>query len=455
MLTLEREIAKSHGDRGSNRSRLAFSTQYKDKPNFLTTLSLVKLARLLEVRWLGQLTDGLFQSALASFVLFSPERQPSATSAALAFTVVLLPYSLVGPYAGIFLDRFSRKRIVQSANVARALVLIIIAVLIKSGSTGIALTLFVLVAFGINRLILSGLSAGLPLIVTRERLITANALAVTGGTIGVVIGGGIGIGIKNILDRSHKSDVSDFVLILAAATLYLITALLISRWNHKVIGPTDEESDTESGWRDMLEGFHILRSHGDSLRGICATAIQRGGLTALTLMGLLLERNTYNAPTNPDAGLRSFAFAMGIAGVGVGLGSIVGPWGVIRYGRHLWIRFSMVGPIPFLLLFAALPHQWTLIVAAFFVGLCGQSVKVTNDALVQAKIEDHYRGRIFAFYDVAVNGAIVLGAIVAAIILPRSGKSWFLPISIAALYLLTSMRFLRTATFSGRSLPTK
>jgi MFS family permease len=454
MLTLEREIAKSHGDRGRNRSRLAFSTQYKDKPNFLTTLSLVKLARLLEVRWLGQLTDGLFQSALASFVLFSPERQPSATSAALAFTVVLLPYSLVGPYAGIFLDRFSRKRIVQSANVARALVLIIIAVLIKSGSTGIALTLFVLVAFGINRLILSGLSAGLPLIVTRERLITANALAVTGGTIGVVIGGGIGIGIKNILDRSHKSDVSDFVLILAAATLYLITALLISRWNHKVIGPTDEESDTESGWRDMLEGFHILRSHGDSLRGICATAIQRGGLTALTLMGLLLERNTYNAPTNPDAGLRSFAFAMGIAGVGIGLGSIIGPWGVIRYGRHLWIRFSMVGPIPFLLLFAALPHQWTLIVAAFFVGLCGQSVKVTNDALVQAKIEDHYRGRIFAFYDVAVNGAIVLGAIVAAIILPGSGKSWLLPISIAALYLLTSMRFLRTATFSGRSLPT-
>jgi hypothetical protein len=81
-------------------------------------------------------------------------------------------------------------------------------------------------------------------------------------------------------------------------------------------------------------------------------------------------------------------------------------------------------------------------------------VKVTNDALVQAKIEDHYRGRIFAFYDVAVNGAIVLGAIVAAIILPGSGKSWLLPISIAALYLLTSMRFLRTATFSGRSLPT-
>jgi MFS family permease len=415
----------------------------------------VKLARLLEVRWLGQFTDGLFQSALASFVLFSPERQPSATSAALAFTVVLLPYSLVGPYAGIFLDRFSRKRIVQWANVGRASVLLIIAILIRSGSTGIPLTLFVLVAFGINRLILSGLSAGLPLIVTREKLITANALAVTGGTIGVVIGGGVGIGIKNLLDRTHKSDFSDFILIILAAMLYLITASLLSRWQRTAIGPTDEDSATESGWRDMLEGFHILRTHGDSLRGICATAIQRGGLTALTLMGLLLERNTYNAPTNPDAGLRSFAFAMAIAGVGIGIGSVVGPWGVLRYGRHAWIRISMVGPIPLLILFAILPNQIELIVAAFFVGLFGQSVKVTNDALVQAKIEDHYRGRVFAFYDVAVNGAIVFGAIIAALILPSSGKSWFLPALIAALYLSTSMRFLRTTTFSGRSLPTK
>jgi MFS family permease len=105
---------------------------------------------------LGQFTDGIFQSALASFVLFSPERQSNAVSAALAFAVVLLPYSMVGPYAGVILDRFSRQRIVQLANVLRAIDLIVIAVLVKSGSTGFLLTLFVLIAFGLNRLILSG-----------------------------------------------------------------------------------------------------------------------------------------------------------------------------------------------------------------------------------------------------------------------------------------------------------
>ncbi|NCX01180.1 MAG: hypothetical protein EBW75_06210 [Actinobacteria bacterium] len=50
-----------------------------------------RVRKLLAVRWTGQLTDGIFQSALASFVLFSPERQPDAKSAAAAFAVSLRP----------------------------------------------------------------------------------------------------------------------------------------------------------------------------------------------------------------------------------------------------------------------------------------------------------------------------------------------------------------------------
>jgi len=416
-------------------------------------LGRTKFPRLLQIRWLGQITDGIFQSALASFVLFSPERQSNAVAAALAFAVVLLPYSLVGPYAGVILDRFSRQRIVQFANAFRALDLIIIAILVKNGSTGLALTLFVLVAFGINRLILAGLSAGLPLLVTKNQLITANALAVTGGTIGVVIGGGIGIGIKNLLDHSHKSDLSDSMLVVIAASCYLLNAIICSRLGRKDLGPLEHEVASE-GWREMLEGFHLLRQHVDAFRGIAATAIQRGGLTSLTLMGLLLERNFYHSPNNPDAGLRGFAIALAIAGVGIGIGSVISPIGVAKYGRHRWIRIMMIGAVPFVAAVAISPKEYLLITAAFFVGLCGQAVKVTNDALVQSKIDDSYRGRVFAFYDIAVNAAIVLGAIVAAVVLPKNGVSVFLPVIICALYFGVAAMMLRPTKFSARALPT-
>ena len=53
----------------------------------------------------------MFQAALASLFFFSPEKQTSAGSVAAAFAVLLLPYSLVGPFAGVLLDRWRRRQV--------------------------------------------------------------------------------------------------------------------------------------------------------------------------------------------------------------------------------------------------------------------------------------------------------------------------------------------------------
>ena len=409
-----------------------------------------RLNRILTVRWTGQFTDGLFQSALASFVLFSPERAPNAVSAALAFSVVLLPYSLIGPYVGTFLDRYSRQRIIRNCNYLRAIDLLVIAWLVSNGKTGIVLTLFVLFAFGINRLILAGLSAGLPLLVKKEELIAANALAVTGGTIWVVIGGGVGIAVKNFVDKTYGTDFADSVVIILAVLGFLSAALSCFRLTKKEIGPLPHEMPEENkGFKEILEGLKILRRHPDALRGIFAVGMQRSGITALTLMALLLERNTFNDPANPDAGLAGFGRALAIAGIGIGLGAIISPYGVLKFGRHKWMRILMFACIPPLLIYAFSVNEITMIGSAFFVGLCGQGIKVTNDALVQSKINDEFRGRVFAFYDVAVNAGIVIGAIGAALLLPDSGVTSLLPFVIALVYLFAATVLMRKSNFAA------
>ena len=409
-----------------------------------------RLNRILTVRWSGQFTDGLFQSALASFVLFSPERAPDAVSAALAFAVVLLPYSLIGPYVGTFLDRFSRQRIIRNCNYIRAVNLLIIAYLVNIGATGIILTIFVLLAFGVNRLILAGLSAGLPLLVKKEELIAANALAVTGGTIWVVIGGGIGIAAKNFVSQNYGADFADSMVILLAAFGFTVAALSCFRLEKMEIGPLPHEQPYENhGFKEILEGLKILKSHPDTLRGITAVAMQRSGITALTLMALLLERNTFNDPLDPDAGLAGFGMALAIAGIGIGLGAIISPYGVLKFGRHRWMRLLMFGCIPPLLIYAYQVNEFTMIGSAFLVGLCGQGIKVTNDALVQSKIRDEYRGRVFAFYDITVNAGIVAGAIGAALLLPDNGVTSILPIIIAIIYLFAALLLMKKSKFSA------
>ncbi len=418
--------------------------------NFWELLRHPRLSRLLGVRWSGQATDGLFQSALASFVLFSPERQADALSAAVAFAVVLLPYSIVGPFVGTILDRVSRQRALLFSNLARAANLLVVAWLVFTGQTGVELTIFVLIAFGINRLILAGLSAGLPLIIESKSLISANALAVTGGSVLVVLGGGLGVAIRNVFDHLAVADHADAIMVLVAAGGYLSSALFTLRVGKKEIGPLPhevKEASFKEGIIEMREGFAFLRTHQDAIRGIIATAVQRGGITALTLTALLLERNTFNSPSNPEAGLKGFGIVLTIAGVGITLGALTAPYGVARFGRHRWIKWSLLvgsgGPI-FLVISQT---EIALALTGFFVALCGQNVKVTNDALVQSKIDDYYRGRVFAVYDVLVNAAIVSGGLIAALMLPTSGVTPWVPALVSASYLLVALRLLRPEKF--------
>ena len=410
-----------------------------------------RLRKLLAVRWSGQLTDGIFQSALASFVLFSPERQASAMAAALGFAVVLTPYSIIGPLVGTILDRIARQRAVFISNILRSVDLILIAILIFSGSTGILLTLLILFAFGVNRLLLAGLSAGLPLMIDRPNLIKANALAVTGGSLAVVIGGGIGIAIRRTIDSINNANHSDGILLLIAVLGYLLATFFSSRLERNELGPLPHENREPDGFAELVAAFRFIKSHNDAMRGILATSIQRGGLTALTIIGLLLERNTFNNPADTESGLAGVSRAIAIAGVGLVIGAFVAPLGVEKVGRHNWIRMmafvSALTPI-----FVGLVHtRWSLYSAAFFVAAAGQSMKVTNDALIQSTIADVYRGRVFAVYDVLVNCGIVGGALVAAMILPKSGISSLLPFIIGATYCIVAAVLLRKTNFKSRS----
>ena len=407
---------------------------------------------------MGQLTDGIFQSSLASFLLFSPERQPDAKSAAVAFAVVLLPYSLVGPFVGTILDRVSRQRVILFANLFRAFTLIFIAGLIRNGATGVELTIFVLIAFGVNRLILAGLSAGLPLLLDttgaegRNTLVSINATAVTGGTVFVVLGGGIGIGIRGLLEGSMSANQADGILVTLSAACFFIAGLLALRIKREELGPLPHEVKKQSvvaAYQEMVDGYKFLRTIKDCFLGISATAVQRGGLTALTLMALLLNRNTFNDPANPEAGLAGFAFAITIAGIGITIGAVIAPFGVKKFGRHAWIRYSLFASAVLPVLLAFNQNEFFLVATGFFAGMAGQGVKVTNDALVQSKIVDEFRGRVFAVYDVMVNAGIVSGAIIAAFVLPADGVSSVLPALIALAYVLVAFVVLRPKRFNS------
>ena len=68
-----------------------------------------------------------------------------------------------------------------------------------------------------------------------------------------------------------------------------------------------------------------------------------------------------------------------------------------------------------------------LLIAAFLLGLTAQSIKICVDTLVQAHVDDEFKGRVFVLYDMVFNVALVMAAGVGAVILPVDGcrcRSW-------------------------------
>src|SRR3954470_11235806 len=179
--------------------------------------------RLLATRLVSQAGDGAFEVGLATLVFFSAEHATSATVAASAFAVAILPYTLVGPFAGVLLDRWRRRQILLVANLVRTVLVLGVAALVGSHQVGVTLYVAVLTCLAVNRFFLTALGAGLPHVVPRHELVMANAVSPTCGTLAALAGGGLAYLLRAQLPTG---DPGDAVLLVAASAVYLVSALL-------------------------------------------------------------------------------------------------------------------------------------------------------------------------------------------------------------------------------------
>ncbi|MFE7810920.1 MFS transporter [Streptomyces sp. NPDC057433] len=390
--------------------------------------------RLLAVRLLSQGADGVFQVALASYVVFSPEKQTSAAAIASAMAVLLLPYSLVGPFAGALLDRWRRRQVFLYGNLLRALMASVTAALILGQVPDWLLFASALCVTAVNRFVLAGLSAALPRVVDSERLVIANSLSPTAGTLAATAGGGLAF-----LVRLVVSD-SDAAVVLVGAALYLCAALASLRMAKELLGPERAlvqprlAAALTGTARDLLAGLRHLAapSRREAAWALAAMSLMRFCYGAMLVMLLMLCR--YALTDTTEEGLALLGLALGVSGAGFFVAAVATPWAAGRFGPGRWIMLCSAAAAvlePALgLPFASGP----LLLGAFVLGLTTQGAKIATDTIVQSSVDDAFRGRIFSLYDVLFNVAFVGAAAVAALMLPPDGRSVPLVVTIAVIY---------------------
>ncbi len=394
-------------------------------------LSIAGFRRLFTARVLSQLADGIFQGSLAGTVFFNPEHETDPRKAAAGFLVLYLPYSVVSPFAGVVLDRWRRQRSLVASCLLRVPLVALVGALIFARATDVlwSLPFFVtaLLVLGVSRFFIAAAGVALPHVVPASRLVSANALAGTCGTVAAFAAGILVLVARSVLPAGSGTDAA---LALLSAAGYVLAALALLRFSVRDLGPdtvataTPLRSEAARVVREMVDGMRHLRTRPAAGRALGVLTAYRLCMGALTLDAVLLYRNAFGDIHGAlPGGQTGLAEMVAASAVGILAGAAVTPRVTARIGKPAWVSALLVAagvvvgglgpsyrPIAFLL-------------AGLVVGAAGQGMKICIDTLLQEIIEDAFRGRVFAFYDALFNVAFAIGAVAAALNVPTSGKS--------------------------------
>lgn len=384
---------------------------------------------LLAVRLVSQTGDGLVQAGLATLFFFQPQNMTTASGVAIAMVVMLLPFSVVGPLTGPLIDRWRRRQTLLLGNLLRAALIALTAAILAA--TGITPTVYVLVlvTLGVNRFLLSVLSAGLPQVIDHERLLVANSIVPTLGGAATAIGAVIGFLLRLTLPAGTAQDVASLG---CAVMCYAGAAGVVTRLDAGELGPAHLDrrrgvSATLATLSDLADAVRYLARRGTPGLALSTMALHRFvyGMEVITM--ILTARNLM-APGNADAGLGYFGVLMGAMVAGHGLAVVLTPLAHERIRPQTWVTCCLVGGTTGQFVVAG-THTLTPMTAGIFVfGVGVQGAKIAVDTIVQTDTADAFRGRAFSIYDVLFNTAECVAAGVAVLVLPDTG--WSRPVQV-------------------------
>lgn len=383
-------------------------------------LRLPGFVRLLAVRWPSQAGDGMFQLGVASLLLFalSPTEATSGVEVAEVLAVTTLPFSLVGPFAGVVIDRWRRQRILIWANVVR--VMTVVAALPVAGRGSAGQTVFlaaVVVVLSTNRFFLATLGAVLPKVVPGEALVPANAVSTIGGSILSLVGAAVAGLVAGLIGEDRGGPE---VAVLLALTLFVASVLAATRLPADVLGP-DLEGDVpplrrelRRAYDELVDGIRRISASRRAWAPIAILTVLRFFTAIATITALLVFRNKFGA------GPAELGVIFALFGLGAFVGAMLVAWGERRLGLtpEAAMKLSVLLGGVATAAFAPGLLEWALLAVNVFLGIAFAAGKIAGDTLVQSALPDRFRGRVFAAYDVLYNVGFLLGGVTAAAAVP-------------------------------------
>lgn len=386
--------------------------------------------RLLATRLASQSAEGAFLAMVLQTVVFLPEKQSTLRGFAVATALTLLPFSFLEPFAGVFVDRWHRRRILVVISLLRAAVAMLMIPSLDAVPLVYAGTL---VVFSANRLFLATATAVVPRVLAVSDpqsprgplLFAANTVTAIVGTValfGSVLAGGL-----------LTVSIGASALLVAVAVMWIAATLLASTLSSDLSPERRDHAPLRDALRaaatDLGDGFRRIGRTPAALIPILSIAAGQFLQVLVIAVSLVVIRERL------DEDLVSFSWLVAAGGAGVLLGFLTVGIVRLRVPNHVLIGLAFaLGALALLPPILAFDRA-TASIAAIALGVSYAWTKVPADTLAQRAVPDRYRGRVFAAMDLGFSTARVLGAVVAVPLVPLLGTRTTLAV-VAALFLL-------------------
>jgi MFS family permease len=346
-------------------------------------------------------------------VFLSPEKG-TAIGVAKAYAVLIIPFSLLGPFTGVVIDRWSRRRILTLTPLVRTAATIGILVL-TSGKASLLLYTLSLVVVSLNRFYIATTGAVVPTLVPEEDLLMANSVTQATGTVVTFTG--------LVLGTQIADQIGNELLLAIPLVLWPISAFIASRIR-KALRPRGSARSIHAEIRrvsgDLVKGARRLVNTPAAFGSITSIALDQLLVGFITVLSVVVFKEEFKE------GVASYGRIVAAAGVGV----IVGTATVglleqrLEKPRIMSLAFAVAGVVA--LLVAPKIVGPTIVLMSFTLGLTYPWRKVAADTIVQDTIPDRYRGRVFALYDLAFSLPRVAAAALAIVLIPNVSPGWIL-----------------------------
>jgi MFS transporter, DHA3 family, macrolide efflux protein len=393
--------------------------------------------------WLSQIIsnfgDKLSQMALIGLVYSRTPGSPIELAKILSFTII--PVFIIGPVAGIYVDRWNRKYTMVACDLIRGILVLLIPLMILFSRGMVPIYILVLIIFSVTRFFVSSKLSIIPDIVNKEKLLLANSLTSTTMMIATIVGFGFGGLIVARLGAEGGFYVDSATYFISGLMVSFV-ALKINR--NKNVPASDEKIKAvlkRTLILDIREGLSYLKGNKD-IRLVANTLfLMMAGVGSIYVIIIVFIQQALGSSTEH----------LGILAMLLGAGLFLGSVAYGKFGTNLCKRkvinigLCITGLI---IVFMAVmlrfyPSFVMTAVISVVLGIFASPIGVSANTLLHEVMPDDMRGRIFSSLEIIMHMGFLIFMVLTSLIaeyVPKDIVLIFVGVIFSAIGLIKSMK---------------